>query len=132
MGNNKSCEVLGIGTVRIKRHDGIERVLQEVRYIPGLKRNLISLGTLDVKGFNYKAFGGVLRVTKGCLVVMKGIIESGLYMLQGSTMIRLVSMVKEDTYQVSLLWHKRLGHISEKGLLELEKQGMLKGDKLGK
>ena len=31
--NNKSCEVMGIGSVRIKMHDGVERVLQEVKYI---------------------------------------------------------------------------------------------------
>ena len=46
--------------------DGVEKVLQQVRYIPGLKRNLISLGTLDVKGYLYKAFGGMLKVSKGC------------------------------------------------------------------
>ena len=47
-------------------YDEVERVLQEVRYIPGLKRNLISLGTLDMKGFSYKASGGILKVFNGC------------------------------------------------------------------
>ena len=45
LGNNKCCEIKGVGTVRIKFHDGIERVLSQVRYIPSLRRNLISLGT---------------------------------------------------------------------------------------
>ena len=61
LGNNKSCEIQGIGTVRIKMFDGIERVLQQVRYIPGLKRNLVSLGTLDVRGYTYKASGGAIK-----------------------------------------------------------------------
>ena len=26
LGNNKSCEILGIGTIRIKMHDGVKRV----------------------------------------------------------------------------------------------------------
>ena len=78
LGNNKACDVQGIGTVRLKLHDGVERMLQQVRCIPGLKRNLISLGTLDTNGYTYKAFGAILKVTKGCLVVMKGNMENGL------------------------------------------------------
>ena len=42
-----SCKVIGIGTVRIKMHDGIVRNLKDVRHVPHLKKNLISLGTLD-------------------------------------------------------------------------------------
>ena len=132
MGNNKICEVLGIGTVRIIMHDGVERVLQQVRHVPGLKRNFISLGTLDVKWYSYKASGEVLEVTKGCLVVMKDNIENGLYVLQGSTVIGSVSTVEDNANMKSLLWHKRLGHVSERGLNELAKQGLLNGGKLGK
>ena len=132
MGNNKICEVLGIGTVRIIMHDGVERVLQQVRYVPGLKRNFISLGTLDVKWYSYKASGEVLEVTKGCLVVMKDNIENGLYVLQGSTISGSVSTVEDNANMKSLLWHKRLGHVSERGLNELAKQGLLNGGKLGK
>ena len=113
-------------------HDEIERVPQQVRYIPILKRNIVSLGTLDVKGYSYKAFGGVMRVTKGCLMVMKGVIKNGLYVLLGSIVIGSAATVEEDADHKSLIWHKRLGHMSERGLLELEKQGLLCGDKLGK
>lgn len=113
-------------------YDGIERVLQQVRHILGLKRNLISLGTFDIKGYSYKASGGVMRVTKGCLVIMKGVIDNGIYVLQGSTIIGLTSTVQEKTNINSLKWHKRFAHVSEKDLLELEKQGLLCGDKLGR
>ena len=47
MGNNMSYKVIGIGTVRIKMHDGVVRTLIEVWHILDLKKNLISLGTLD-------------------------------------------------------------------------------------
>ena len=73
-----------------------------------------------------------MKVTKGCLVMMKGIIDSGLYVLQGSTMIGSISIPSEDIDQLSLLWHRRLEHISERRLMELKKQGLLNGDKLGK
>ena len=50
-----------------------------------LKKNLISLGTLDSNGYKLSAEGGVLRVNKGSLVVMKGKKVNTLYILQGST-----------------------------------------------
>ncbi|RVW75611.1 Retrovirus-related Pol polyprotein from transposon TNT 1-94 [Vitis vinifera] len=44
-------------------------------------------GTLDSNKCTYKAGGGVLRISKGALVVMKGKKINGLYTLQGSTII---------------------------------------------
>ena len=52
------------------------------------------------------------------------------YVFQGSTVIRSVSIVVNAPVLKSLLWHKRLGHVNERGLCELEKQG--NGEKLGK
>ncbi|XP_028180740.1 uncharacterized protein LOC114367746 [Glycine soja] len=51
MGNDVSCKTIGIGTVKIKMHDGIIRTLTEVRHVPELKKNLISIGIMDGKGF---------------------------------------------------------------------------------
>ena len=50
MGDDHPCNVEEMGTVRIKMFDGIVRELKEVRYVPQLKRNLISIGTLEVLG----------------------------------------------------------------------------------
>ena len=83
--------------------DGIERVLQQVRYIPGLKRNLVSLGTLDARGYTYKASGGAIRVMKGFLVVMKGRLENGLYVLQGSTVIGSVAALQDNAEELHVM-----------------------------
>jgi len=64
--------VISIGTIKIRMHDGIVRTLNNVRHMPDLKKNLISLGTLDFNGYKFSAEGGVLRVSKDFLVVMKG------------------------------------------------------------
>lgn len=85
LGNNKSCRVAGRGSIRIKMHDGVERVLSEVKYVPELKRNLISLGALDKSVLPFHAKDGTLKVSKGSLVVMKGIKNDGIYSLIGST-----------------------------------------------
>lgn len=57
--------VIGFYKIRLKMHDGIEMVLQNVKHIPKLKTYLISLGTLGSNGYNFKAKVIVLRVAKG-------------------------------------------------------------------
>lgn len=126
LGNNKSCKILGIGSVRIKMFDGMERLLQGVRFVPELKRNLISLGTFDQNGFVFKAEGGILKHLKGALVVMKGRRNNGLYSLIGCTIIGSVAFTSTQHMDKAQLWHRRLGHVSEKGLIELSNQGAWK------
>ncbi|KAI9180602.1 hypothetical protein LWI28_006414 [Acer negundo] len=92
MGNDNTCQTKGIGTVRLKMHDGTIRRLTDVRYVPDLKKNLISLGVLDVSGYKVTMEGGVLKVVRDAFLVMKG-------------------------------------HVREKALQGLVKQGLLKGAK---
>ena len=49
MGNDAPCKIVGIGSVKIKMYDGVVRTLTEVRHVPELKKNLISLSILDAK-----------------------------------------------------------------------------------
>ena len=55
MGNDATCTIIGMGTIKIKMSDGVVRTLEEVRHIPDMRKNLISLGTLDSKGYSYKS-----------------------------------------------------------------------------
>ena len=72
MGNNMICKVLGIGIVRIKMYDGVVRILSNVRHVPDLRKNLLSLGIFDSQGYKYTGEGGVLRISNGGLVFIKG------------------------------------------------------------
>ena len=85
MGNNAQCKVTAIGTIKIKTHDGVVRTLFNVRHVPDLKRKLISLSTLESKGCKYLAEGRVLKVSKGSRMLLKGLRQGGLYVLQAST-----------------------------------------------
>ena len=133
MGNDATCKVVGIGKVQIKMFDGVVRTLSEVRHVPNLKKNLISLGTLDKNGCRWSAEGGVLKVVRGSLVLMKGTMVGSLYVLQGSTVTGSanVSTSSSMTDHETKLWHMRLGHMGEHGMNELCKQGLLGGKKLG-
>ncbi|KAG8493847.1 hypothetical protein CXB51_011132 [Gossypium anomalum] len=130
MGNNASCKIAGVGTIKVKMFDGVVRTLSDIRYVPELKRNLISLSTLDSKGYRYTAESGVLKISKGSLVVMKGQRKTAkLYVLQGSTVtgdatVASSSLSDDD---ITKLWHMRLGHMSENGMVELSKRGLLDG-----
>lgn len=44
--------------------DRIVSTLGDVRYVPDLKKNFISLSTLDSNGYRYTGEGGFLKVTK--------------------------------------------------------------------
>src|SRR5262249_19085966 len=72
LGNNAFCRVTYIGTIKIEMFDGVVRTLGNVRHVPDLKRKLISLSTFDIKGYKYTGEGGVLKISKGSLVVMRG------------------------------------------------------------
>ncbi|KAH9668177.1 hypothetical protein KPL70_021322 [Citrus sinensis] len=77
MGNDLTCRVVGRGSIRLKMFDGMSKELRDVRHVPDLKRNLISLGMLDKIGCLVKLESGTLKVLKGSMVVMKGNMSNG-------------------------------------------------------
>ncbi|KAK2981275.1 hypothetical protein RJ640_006976 [Escallonia rubra] len=103
----------------------------DVRYILDLKKNLISLGTLDSIYCSISIKGGVMKVSKGAMVIMKGQKTEILYKLIGNTVIcgASVSTHVGSSNDNSELWHKRLGYLSERGMLELQKRKLLQGMK---
>ncbi|WKA12803.1 hypothetical protein VitviT2T_030157 [Vitis vinifera] len=66
------------------------------------------------------------------MVVMKGQKINGLYILEGHTLKGLVGSVLRIETDKTILWHRRLGHLSDRGLKELHKQGLLCGDSINK
>ena len=79
MENNHSCSIQGIGDISLKLHDNKIKLLTDVRYMPGLKRNLISLGTLDELGFFYKVENSFMHVFKNDDLILTGTKKHGLF-----------------------------------------------------
>ena len=107
MGNDATCPVIGIGTVKIKMFDGVMRVLSNVRHVPDIRNNLISLGILDDLGYPYSSNGGIMKITKGASMMMKGQKVSTLYRLIGNTIMGRVvvaTLMESSTYNTKL-WH---------------------------
>ncbi|KAG8492015.1 hypothetical protein CXB51_015325 [Gossypium anomalum] len=130
MGNDSACKTMGVGTIQLKNHDGSIQVLTDVHYVPSLKKNLISLGTLESKGLTIFLRDGLLKVVARELTMMKGTRRNNLYFLNGSIVIGSTSTVsvKDVDSEATRLWHIRLGHVGEKTLQTLAKQGLLKGE----
>jgi len=57
IGNNMPYKTIGIGSIKIKMHDGIIRMLSNIQHVPDLKKNLNFLGTLDSNGYKFTAEG---------------------------------------------------------------------------
>ena len=70
--NDVACKVIGIGIIKIKTFDNVVRTLGEVQHVLEVKKKLISLETLDSNGYYYKFKNGLMKESKGAMVVMKG------------------------------------------------------------
>ena len=84
-GDGHTCQIEEIGTARIKLFDGMVKEFKDERYVPQLKKNLISVGALEVQGLRGTLGEGVLKMSNGSLVVLKGIRCNKLYYLKGNT-----------------------------------------------
>ena len=84
MGDDHQYKVEGIGTIRIKIFDEMVRELKDVRYVPQLKINLISVGALEALGHGVSIRDSVFKMTRGSMVVLKGVRRNNLYYLMGS------------------------------------------------
>ena len=76
-----------ICTVLIKMFDGMVKELKDARYIPQMKKNLLSIKTLELQGLEFSGRDGVLKMLKGSIVVLKGVKHNNLYYLKGNTVI---------------------------------------------
>jgi len=121
------CNVEEIGIVHIKMFNGIVRELKEVRYIPQLKRNLISVDVLKTLGLVVSIRYGVLKMTKSSMVVMKGVCRNNLYFLKGSTVTGLVETSSSSDDGCTKVWQMKVRHGGEKSLQASAKKGSLEG-----
>ena len=61
----------------------------------------------------------VMMVSKGSMTIMKGIRSNGLHTLQASTVIGVAAVLTYPKLSKAQLWHRRLGHVSQRDLMVL-------------
>ena len=94
-----------------------------MRHVPDLRMNLISGIALDRDGYESYFANQKWRLTKGSLVIAKGVARGTLYRTNAEICQGELNAAQDE---ISVdLWHKRMGHMSEKGLQILAKKSLI-------
>ncbi|KAH9699198.1 Integrase catalytic domain-containing protein [Citrus sinensis] len=108
--------------------DGTIRTIGEVRHVNSLKKNLLSLGQIDNYGCKTHMENEIMKIVKGALVLMKAEkIGANLFMLKGETLHEADACVTSNGEESTMMWHLKLGHMSEQGLKILSERKLLPG-----
>lgn len=107
--------------MKIKLNESVWE-LKNVRHIPDLTKNLISVGQLASDGYKTIFQGDHWKISKGAMTLVRGKKCGSLYKIAGAC--HLIAVAANES---SNLWHQRLGHMSEKGMKVMHLNGKLPG-----
>jgi hypothetical protein len=147
LGDNRIVTVAGIGTVSFRRENLPPISFTDVLFVPGMKKNLISVSTLQDRGFEVSFRGTeVLIYPQGCSIDSRqviGVREGDLYRLLYQPLLALVAS-SDSNGQLCELWHRRMAHLHHGALgglrevvtgvpqISIEHQNVCRGCALGK
>ena len=116
-------DIEGIGDVKIKTNLGYEMMLKDMRHVADLRLNLLSIEWLGDEGFERMFGRGLRKLTKSSLVMVSAKKSNTLYKLVAQGCGGQLNTTEKDASME--LWHRRLGHMSEKGLQALSRRSVL-------
>jgi hypothetical protein len=144
LGDNAIYNVKGVGTYTFQLDSDIPLQLSEVLYVTRMKSNLVSISTLEDKGYKVTfSEGKFLTWHKNSHMNSSrviGVRENNLYRL----IVQPVQVMLHDTINLSNLWNMRLSHIHYRSLptlgkmvtglpkIQLQHDGVYIGFSLGK
>lgn len=150
-GDHSYTEALGKGQIVLRtriRGQSYELTINDVLYIPTFKLTLISVSSLDKKGFGAHFGNGSCKILKGKTCLMRGTRRAGLYYLDATAVLHATSScprprtalatsddVAEPTHEPPVegkamdinLLHRRMGHQSFDALRRAVAAGHIKG-----
>jgi transposase InsO family protein len=116
LGHDYQYPIKGVGESNHKLNSRNSLKMKDVLYVPGLKKNLLSISALEKKGFKVAFIDGeVLMWAKGETLneaIIIGNEENGLYKLKGHSEAAMTHAIENSCE----LWHRRLAHINNKAL----------------
>ena len=134
VGNGSKVAVESIGRVELVISSGFVLELSPVLYVPSMRRNLISASKLVKSGFTFVGDHHCVKFYHSNdynKLLGKAFLEIDMWQLECSYKnecfsVQVVgSKLLSTSEKSSMLWHKRLGHISKERIITLSKQNML-------
>jgi hypothetical protein len=127
LGDEKCYKIEGVGSISFILESGARLHIDEVVYVLWLKKNILSVATLEDKGYwvIFKEMKALLWAKGSHLSTTEpiGTRSGGLYIMSGQS----VQALAHDVTSSSELWHRILGHLHYKSVLDLQNMvcGML-------
>ena len=114
MGNSTISTVEGQGKVVFKMTSRKELTLNNVLYVPEIRKNLVSSSLLNKHGFRIVFESDKVVLSKSGLYVGKGYVCDGLFKLNVMTIKPNNNKASSSAYllESSNVWHGRLGHVN--------------------
>ena len=131
LGDEHTLEAIGIGTVEVnlKLPDGGSQIgsLSDVLYVPSLAYNLLSVAKVTEAGKNvqFSETQGKIFDDQGELVAIASKAGSLYYLDCESLQTTEINSASHQSKEN--LWHRRFGHLGERGLSTLKKDGLVRG-----
>jgi transposase InsO family protein len=131
-GASAGFDILGIGDVEFTtRAGGNDRIIRltNVRYAPTVQFNLISIPTLDGKGFSGTWGNNVFTVCSpgSNEVVMQGVGRAKMYEIDKRDSV-VANYARSTTKTTDILtWHRRLAHVSIPRILRMANRNLVNG-----
>ncbi|MCO5594373.1 hypothetical protein L7F22_048403 [Adiantum nelumboides] len=128
--NNASYPIKGVGKILITISDGSDLCLPDVLYVPGIKKNLLSVSSLAKNGLRviFEDDRCIVRDREnGYSLITTGTLENGLFVLDCyEKQIRAcITETKTQAMQDAELWHARFGHVGYGSLMTLQRHNMV-------
>ncbi|KAH9746354.1 CCHC-type domain-containing protein [Citrus sinensis] len=122
MGNSATSEIESQGKVILKMTSGKELTLNNVLYVPEIRKNLVSGSLLNKHGFRMVFESDRVVLSKNGMYVGKGYVDDRLFKLNVMTLKPTINnKATSSAYllESSNLWHGRLGHVNFNSLRKL-------------
>ena len=129
--DNSMYPVKGVGSIVLNAANGSAFTLKDVLYVPGIKKNLLSVSALTRFGLIVKFVDDrctVHDLSSGDTIVASGSLSRGLYKLDAYVnCVEDVACAASDLKAVldAKLWHAHFGHLNFSSLLCLQKFDMV-------
>ena len=121
LGDERIVRAVGVGTVSFQRESLPPLAVSEILYVPGLKKNIISVSTIEDKGYEVTfRCGQLIMYPRGSSIESAKVIRlrhGKLYRFSFQPIGALVSSVEDSTQTTSdsrdlcELWHRRMAHL---------------------